>query len=94
MRPVICKCPNHSGCLLAYHGDDIEIAPGMPRVCPECGTPLKYAPRPRNDLFYRVVNLIGIAAVAGALWYNWPALVKLWQKVSTPPPKTAPGGGR
>lgn len=90
MRPVICKCPNHTGCLLAYHGDDIEIADGAPLVCPECGTALKFAPKPRNDLFFRVVNLIVFAAVAIAVWFAWPTLVMLWQKVTTPPPKSTP----
>ena len=90
MRSVICKCPNHSGCLLGYHGDDIEIPRDMALVCPECGTPVTLAPRPRSDLFYRVVNLIGLAAVAGAIWYEWPALVRVWQKVTTPPAKSAP----
>ena len=90
MRPVICKCPNHSGCLLAYHGDDIEIADGMEPVCPECGTPVHRQPKPRSDLFFRVVNLIGLAAVAGAIWFAWPSIVKLWEKATTPPPKSAP----
>ncbi len=90
MRPVICKCPNHNGCLLGYHGDDIEITRDMPLVCPECGTPVKVAPKPRNDLFYRVLNLIGMAAVAGAIWFAWPSLVILWHKVTTPPQRQAP----
>src|ERR1043166_9127383 len=88
MRPVICKCPNHIGCLLGYRGDDIELTDDMARVCPECGTPVKLAPKPRNDLFYRVLNLIGLAALAGAIWFAWPSLVKLWQKGITPPPRT------
>ncbi len=92
MRPVICKCPNHNGCLLGYHGDDIEVAGDMALVCPECGMALIIAPRPRSDLFYRVVNLIGVAAVAGAIWFAWPSLDRIWEKVTTPPPKTAPAG--
>ena len=90
MRPVICKCPNHNGCLLGYHGDDIEIPKDAAAVCPECGTALKPAPQPRSDLFYRVANLIGLAAVAGAIWYTWPTIVQVWQKVTTPPAKTTP----
>jgi len=90
MRPVICKCPNHTGCLIGYHGDDIEVAADMPFVCPECGSPVLPAPQPRSDIFYRVVNLIGLAALAGAIWFAWPALVRVWQKVTTPPPKAAP----
>ena len=90
MRPVICKCPNHAGCLLGYHGDDIEIAADMALVCPECQTPLIRAPQPRNDLFYRILNLLGLAAVAGAIWFAWPSLVKLWHRVATPPQRSAP----
>ena len=90
MRPVICKCPNHNGCLLGYHGDDIEIAGDMALICPECDTPLKFAPKPRNDFFYRMMNLVGLAAVAGAIWFAWPSLVKVWHKLSTPPQKNAP----
>lgn len=90
MRPVICKCPNHNGCLLGYHGDDIEITRDTALVCPECGTPVKLAPKPRNDFFYRVLNLIGLTAVAFALWFSWPSLVILWHKVTTPPSRTGP----
>ena len=93
MRPLICKCPNHTGCLLGYHRDDIEIERDMPLVCPECGSPLTIAPRPRSDTFYHVANLIGLAAVAGALWFSWPSIVKLWHKAITPPPKPAPARG-
>jgi uncharacterized protein (DUF983 family) len=91
MRSVICKCPNHTGCLLGYHGDDIEIHGDMPAVCPECGTPLRRPPKAKSDAPYHVANLVGIAALAGAVWFSWPSLVKLWQKVTTPPPKHAPG---
>jgi outer membrane protein OmpA-like peptidoglycan-associated protein len=31
---------NHSGCLKAYRGEVIELDPGAPLVCPECGKPL------------------------------------------------------
>jgi hypothetical protein len=91
MRPAICKCPNYSGCLTAYHGDDIEITRDMPAVCPECGTPVRLAPKPRNDLLFSVANLVGLAAVAGAIWFSWPSIVKVWHKVTTPPQKAAPG---
>ncbi len=90
MRPAICKCPNHAGCLLAYHGDDIEVQPDMPLVCPECGTGLVFPAKPRSDFFFRIVNLIVFAAAATALWFAWPTLVQLWEKVTTPPPKSTP----
>jgi uncharacterized protein (DUF983 family) len=90
MRPVICKCPNYSGCLLAYHNDDIEIVPDMPRVCPECGTALRVAPRARSDAFYNIINMLGLLAVGGAIWFAWPTIVRIWYKATTPPAKTAP----
>jgi len=90
MRPVICKCPNHTGCLLGYHGDDIEISGDSARVCPECGTALIAPPRPRSDAFYQFVNVLSLAAVAGAIWFAWPSIVKIWHKVTTPPPKSVP----
>ena len=90
MRPVICKCPNHNGCLLGYHGDDIEVERDTALVCPECGTALLPAPKPRSDAFYNIVNTIGVLAAAGAIWFAWPSIVKLWHKATTPPQRTAP----
>ena len=90
MRSVIFKCPNHTGCLLGYHSDDIEVTEDMALVCPECGTPLMIAPKPKSDATYRIVNAIGIAAVAGAIWYSWPSVVRLWQKATAPAPRTVP----
>lgn len=40
---VSAKCMNHSGCLKAYRGETIELDPGAPLVCPECGKPLQKA---------------------------------------------------
>ncbi len=40
---VSAKCMNHSGCLKAYRGEIIELDPGAPLVCPECGKPLSKA---------------------------------------------------
>lgn len=34
------KCNNYTGCLMAYRGEEIQIAPGAPMVCPECGKPV------------------------------------------------------
>ena len=90
MRPVICKCPNHNGCLLGYHGDDIPIEYGSPMVCPECDADLRPLPKPHSDALYNVANMIGVVAAAAALWFAWPSIVKLWHKATTPPPRSAP----
>ncbi len=90
MRPVICKCPNYTGCLTGYHGDDIEVTEDMALVCPECGTPLKHVPKPKSDALYRIANAVGMVAVAGAIWYSWPAVVRIWNKATAPAPRTIP----
>lgn len=90
MRPVICKCPNYTGCLLAYHSDDIEVTGDLPLVCPECGSALKRAVKPKSDAVYQIANFVGLLAVAGAIWYSWPALTKFWHKATTPPARTTP----
>jgi uncharacterized protein (DUF983 family) len=90
MRSVLCKCPNYSGCLLAYHCDDIEVGPNSPMVCPECGAALKRAPSARSDALYTIANAVGILAVAGAVWFAWPSIVRLWHKATMPPAKSAP----
>ena len=36
----VAKCHNVTGCLLAYRGEDINLAANAPLVCPECGKPV------------------------------------------------------
>lgn len=80
MRASIYKCPNHLGCTVGYHGDDIEVPDGAPLVCSECGTPLRPAKRSSNKLVPYLINAISVACIAVGLWLAWPSLLKLWKR--------------
>jgi len=67
---VSAKCTNHSGCLRAYRGEIIELEPGAPMVCPECGKPLEKAGGGAGGIvkvaaIAVVVLVIGVGAVIG-----------------------------
>lgn len=83
-RSPIYKCPNHLECLTGYHGDDVEIAPETPLLCPECGTPLVRLRSPRRGLPVWLVNLLTVAALVFALFIALPHVKRLWDKVTTP----------
>ncbi len=74
------KCSNHLGCLLGYHGEDIEVGPDHARVCPECGSPLR-APL-RGEPWWRpvLINVLILAAIGVALWLLWPTLHQWWAR--------------
>ncbi len=84
MRSSVYKCPNHLGCTIGYHGDDVEVPDGMPAVCSECGSPLKPAKRPSGKLGAYLVNLFSVACIAAGLWLAWPGMVKLWKRYVSP----------
>ena len=102
---VTAKCRNYSGCLLAYRGEDIEIADGAPMVCPDCGKPVtpSTSAGSRIGIIAGAVVLLAIV-VAGAVL----ALPKLLRKsptpepagtvavtpAATPPASTPPAGGK
>jgi hypothetical protein len=90
MRSVISRCPNYSGCLLGYRGEDIEVADGVDPICPECGAPLTLKAKPRTSLIPSLVNWITIVVLAIAVWFAWPHVKQVWQKITTPPDSGAP----
>lgn len=90
MRPVISRCPNYSGCLLGYRGEDIEVAEGVDPICPECGAPLILKAKPRTSLIPSLVNWITIAVLAIAVWIALPYVKQAWHKITTPPPNDTP----
>ncbi len=64
---VTAKCHNYSGCLLAYRGEPIEIEEGAALICPECGKPVKLAPKsaiPPKSLMIGGAALIGVVVIA------------------------------
>jgi hypothetical protein len=90
MRPVISRCPNYSGCLLGYRGEDIEVPEGVDPICPECGAPLILKAKPRTSLIPSLVNWITILVLVIAAWIAWPYVKQAWNKITTPPTSDAP----
>jgi outer membrane protein OmpA-like peptidoglycan-associated protein len=69
---VSAKCMNHSGCLRAYRGETIELDPGTPLICPECGKPLvKVGGGAQGALkAAAILVIVLVVIVAGALGYK------------------------
>jgi outer membrane protein OmpA-like peptidoglycan-associated protein len=61
---VSAKCMNHSGCLKAYRGEIIELDPGAPLVCPECGKPLAKAGGGAGGIVKIAAILVAVLVVA------------------------------
>ena len=60
------KCNNYSGCLLAYRGEQTEVADGQPFVCAECGKPLEEVKAPAGRwIIYAVIGVIAVGLLAG-----------------------------
>jgi hypothetical protein len=74
--PLSGKCPNYTGCLMAYRGDIITVADNEPYVCPECRQPLIDAGRAggRKPMVIQYLILGGISMLvltgAGAVYYQ------------------------
>lgn len=61
---VSAKCMNHSGCLKAYRGETIELDPGAPLVCPECGKPLTKVGSGAGGAVKTLAIVVGLLVVA------------------------------
>lgn len=81
-KPVLHKCTNHLGCLLGYHGDDIEILPGMEPVCPECGSALIPLKRLHHPLESYLINAAIIVITTLTIWLIWPKVISFWDRLS------------
>lgn len=84
-RPILYKCVNYQECLTGYRGEDIQVFPEMAAVCPECGSALRPVPKQTPAYVAHLINLGIIFALAGALWFSWPALSALWLKKEPAP---------
>ena len=79
---VLAKCHNYAGCLQAYRGEEIELPPGAPLVCPECGKPLTVV-KPQPSRLWRFVPLIALVVlIAAAVFFGKPIISNLLSKKS------------
>jgi outer membrane protein OmpA-like peptidoglycan-associated protein len=91
------KCHNYSGCLIAYRGEEIQVAPGAPMVCPECGHTLTTVP-PATSKLWAYVPWAVLALVLGAGFvvarpYLSQIISRLHTTVATPAPESDGGEG-
>lgn len=85
---VHAKCHNFAGCLLAYRGDEIEVADGAPMVCPECGKPLSPVKASGGALGKSLPLVIGVLIVGVAAFFGAPMISKMLQNKEGTEPKT------
>ena len=81
---VHAKCHNYAGCLMAYRGDEIEIADDAPMVCPECGKPLSPV-KSSGGLGKSLPLVIGIVLVGAAAFFGVPLITKMLPKEQKEP---------
>src|SRR5688500_13076461 len=61
------KCHNYSGCLKAYRGEEIELAPGSPLVCAECAKPMTVVTGRAVPVGKLLAGALGLAVLIGLL---------------------------
>jgi outer membrane protein OmpA-like peptidoglycan-associated protein len=72
---VIAKCRNYSGCLKAYKGEAIELAPDAALVCPECSKPLTLDPSAGSRVAKGAgLGILALAVVGAAFYFGRPLL--------------------
>jgi outer membrane protein OmpA-like peptidoglycan-associated protein len=84
---VHAKCHNYAGCLLAYRGDEIEIADGAPMVCPECGKPVAPVKGAGGAIGKSLPLVIAVVLIGGIAFFGVPMITKWLQK--DPPGRSA-----
>jgi outer membrane protein OmpA-like peptidoglycan-associated protein len=92
---VHAKCHNYAGCLLAYRGEEIELANGAALVCPECGKPVTVVSSAGGALKKFIPIVVGLAVLAGVVVVGLPYITNALKKDDKPvveqPKKSEPG---
>jgi outer membrane protein OmpA-like peptidoglycan-associated protein len=68
------KCQNLSGCLLAYRGEETEVAENQPFICAECGKPLVEVKSPAAFWLRYVFAILAVLVIAGVAFAMFPKL--------------------
>jgi outer membrane protein OmpA-like peptidoglycan-associated protein len=92
---VHAKCHNYAGCLLAYRGEEIELANGAALVCPECGKPVTVVSSAGGALKKFIPIVIGLVVLAGVVVVGVPFITDALRKSEKPKvdqPKTSEPG--
>jgi outer membrane protein OmpA-like peptidoglycan-associated protein len=71
---VKARCLNYTGCLLAYRGEIIELAPNAPLVCPECSKTVTVIQGKGGGVGKALAILAVLAALAAAVYFLAPKL--------------------
>lgn len=85
---VSAKCMNHSGCLKAYRGETIELDPGAPLVCPECGKPLTKAGGGAGGAVKVAAILVVVLVIAVGAVFGLKVMKKKSGETATTEPAT------
>jgi len=86
---VHAKCHNYAGCLLAYRGDEIEIADGTPMVCPECGKPVAPVKGAGGAIGKSLPLVIAVIVIGAVAFFGVPIITKWLQNKEAGDPAKA-----
>lgn len=93
------KCQNHSGCLLAYRGEEVSVPDGQPFVCAECGKSLAEVKKSPTKLIGAIVGGVVVVGLLGGAVLAWPMVKDMLAKKehhqeATPTPEPGPQGDK
>ena len=89
---VKAKCHNYTGCLLAYRGEEIEVDPNGPMVCPDCGKAVTVVRSTGFGIGKAIAWLIVLAAIGAGIYFAKPYISKyITPKTNTGEATPAPG---
>ena len=69
---VKAKCHNYTGCLLAYRGEEIEVDPNGPMVCPDCGKAVTVVRSTGAGIGKAIVWLVVLAVLGAGVYFAKP----------------------